>query len=115
MINGGTRAGGTFLVLRLIALLLVSTGTVNAQQQPGTLMGEIRLQDGTFPKERLQVTLEAHGSVVGVTFCDYEGHFGFSDLSANLYHIVLESDGYQPVREQVNINPTTTQVNIVHV
>jgi len=73
------------------------TGTLHAQQNPGTLTGEIRLQDGTFPKERLQVTLEAHGAVVGVTFSDYEGHFGFSDLMANLYHVVIESDGYQAV------------------
>jgi tetratricopeptide (TPR) repeat protein len=115
MPGGGPRAGRTFLVFRLIVLLLLYTGTLHAQQNPGTLTGEIRLQDGTFPKERLQVTLVAHGAVVGVTFCDYEGHFGFSDLIANLYHVVIESDGYQAVSQQVNINPTTMQVNIVHI
>src|SRR6266850_700434 len=115
MPGGGARAGRTFLVLRLIALLLVYTGTLHAQQITGTLTGEIRLQDGTFPKERLQVMLEAHGAVVGVTFSDYEGHFGFSDLAANLYHVVIESDGYQSVNQQVTINPTNMQVNIVHI
>jgi tetratricopeptide (TPR) repeat protein len=115
MPGGGAGAGRTFLVLRLIALLVVYTGTLQAQQNPGTLTGEIRLQDGTFPKERLQVNLEAHGAIVGVTFSDYEGHFGFSDLAANLYHVVIEGDGYQAVSQQVNINPTTMQVNIVHI
>jgi Flp pilus assembly protein TadD len=110
MVNGGARAGGTFLVLRLIALLLVSNGTLHAQQNPGTLTGEIRLEDGTFPKERLQVTLEAHGSVVAVTYSDYEGWFFFSDLSGDLYHVVIESDGFQPVNQLVSLNPT-----IVHV
>jgi tetratricopeptide (TPR) repeat protein len=115
MINGGARAGRTFLALRLIASLLVSTGALHAQQQPGTLTGEIRLQDGTFPKERLQVTLETHGSMVGITFSDYEGHFGFSDLSPNLYNVVIQSDGFQPVRQQVNINPSISQINIVRI
>jgi Flp pilus assembly protein TadD len=108
MINGGARAGRTFLVLRLIALLLVSTGALHAQQ----ITGEIRLQDGTFPKERLQVTLEAHGSVVAVTYSDYEGIFAFTDLAGDLYHVVIESDGFQPVSQQVN----PSQMNmIVHV
>jgi Flp pilus assembly protein TadD len=115
MVKGGAQAGRTFLVLRLIALLLVHSSTLHAQQQPGILTGEIRLQDGTFPKERLLVTLETHGSMVGVTYCDYEGHFGFSDLLPNLYYVVIESDGYQPVRQQVNVNPSISQINVVHV
>jgi tetratricopeptide (TPR) repeat protein len=115
MINGGARAGRTVLALRLMALLLFSSRALHAQQQPGTLTGEIRLQDGTFPKERLQVNLETHGSVVGVTYCDYEGHFGFSDLLPNFYNVVIESDGYQPVRQQVNINPSFSQINIVRI
>jgi tetratricopeptide (TPR) repeat protein len=115
MVNGGARAGGTFLVLRLLPLLLVSTGALPAQQQQGALAGEIRLQDGTFPKERLQVTLEAHGTVVAVTFCDYEGSFGFGDLGGGVYQIVIESDGYQPVRQQVNFRPSNNQFNLVRV
>jgi Flp pilus assembly protein TadD len=102
-------------VLRLAFLLTLSCGVLGAQQQPGSIMGQIRLQDGTFPTERLQVNLEAHGSVAGITFSDYEGKFVFGDLGSNLYNVVIEIEGYQPVRLQVNVNPTVTQVNMVHV
>jgi Flp pilus assembly protein TadD len=102
-------------VLRLALSMLLYGGVLRAQQQTGNITGQIRLQDGTFPTERLQVNLEAHGSVAGVTYCDYEGHFAFGDLGANLYNIVIEYEGYQPVRLQVNVNPAITQVNMVHV
>src|SRR5260370_21439759 len=102
-------------VLRFALSVLVYGGTLCAQQQVGSIMGQIRLQDGTFPTERLQVNLEAHGSVAGITFSDYEGKFVFGDLGANLYNVVIEVEGYQPVRLQVNVNPTITQVNMVHV
>lgn len=102
-------------VLRLALSVLVYGGALRAQQQVGNIIGQIRLQDETFPTERLQVNLEAHGSVAGITFCDYEGKFVFGDLGANLYNVVIEAEGYQPVRLQVNVNPTITQVNMVHV
>jgi len=102
-------------VLRLAFLLTLSCQALCAQQQVGSIIGQIRLQDGTFPTERLQVNLEAHGSVAGITFSDYEGKFVFGDLGANVYNVVIEVEGYQPVRVQVNVNPTITQVNMVHV
>lgn len=102
-------------VLRLAFLVTLSCGVLRAQQQSGNITGQIRLQDGTFPTERLQVNLEAHGSVAGITFSDYEGKFVFGDLGSNLYNVVIESEGYQPVRLQVEVNPTITQVNVVHV
>jgi len=106
---------GVKSALRLAFLALLFSGTLRAQQQVGSIMGQIRLEDGSFPTERLQVTLEAHGSMVGRIFCDYEGKFVFSDLSPNLYHVVIETDGYQPVRLPVNVNPVITQINMVHV
>lgn len=102
-------------VLRLALAMLLYAGVLCAQQQTGNIAGQIRLQDGTFPTERLQVNLEAHGSVAGVTYCDYEGHFAFGDLLPNLYNVVIESEGYQPFRLQVNVNPAIIQVNMVHV
>jgi Flp pilus assembly protein TadD len=102
-------------VLRLAFSMFLSCGALCAQQQVGNIAGQIRLQDGTFPTERLQVNLEAHGSVAGVTYCDYEGHFAFGDLLPNLYNVVIEGEGYQPVRLPVNVNPAIIQTNIVYV
>jgi tetratricopeptide (TPR) repeat protein len=96
-------------------LLLTSAGTLFAQQQQGNIAGEIRLVDGTFPSERLRVTLEAHGIVVGDSYSDSEGGFSFIDLLPNLYTLVIEAERYQPVRLMVAINPSTAQTNVLRV
>ncbi len=101
--------------LRLAVLLLLSAGVLRAQQQEGNIAGQIRLVDGGFPSERLRVTLEGRGSVVDVTYGDSEGRFGFNNLLPNAYWVVIETEGYQPVRLQVVVNPTTMQTNLVHV
>jgi Flp pilus assembly protein TadD len=111
----GARSGVVWQAQRLCFALLMSAGALSAQQQQGNIVGEIRLVDGTFPSERLPVTLETHGSVVDVTYCDSEGRFGFRDLLPNSYNIVIETEGFQPVHQSINVNPTITQVNFAHV
>jgi len=101
--------------LRLAVLLLLSAGVLQAQEQQGNISGQIRLVDGTFPAERIRVTLEGRGSVVDVTYGDSEGRFGFNNLLPNAYWVVIETEGYQPVRLQVVVNPGTMQTNMVHV
>src|SRR5260370_3759723 len=115
MVYGGTGARRMSCALRLFVLLLVTAGALHGQVQIGSIAGHIQLQNGSSPTERLRVNREAHGSIAGVTYCDYEGHFAFSDLAANLYNLVIESDDYQPVRLQVNVNPSILQMNFVHV
>src|SRR6266851_249933 len=109
------RSGWISYALRLLLLLLTFVGTLFAQQQQGNIAGEIRLVDGTFPSERLRVTLEAHGMVVGDSYSDSEGSFSFIDLLPNVYTVVIEAERYQPVRLMVVINPSTAQTNIVRV
>jgi tetratricopeptide (TPR) repeat protein len=96
-------------------LVLLSAGVLQAQEQQGNISGQIRLVDGTFPAERIRVTLEGRGSVVDVTYGDSEGRFGFNNLLPNAYWVVIETDGYQPVRQQIVVNPATIQTNLVHV
>src|SRR6266403_739023 len=101
--------------LPLVIVLLFSAATLRAQEPQGNIAGQIRLVDGSFPTGRPQVTLEGHGAVVGVTYCDSEGRFSFNDLLPNAYSVVIEEDGYQPVRMRVIVNPTAIQTNLVHV
>src|SRR6266481_3093198 len=101
--------------LRLAVFLLLSAGVLQAQEQQGNISGQIRLVDGTFPAERIRVTLEGRGSVVDVTYGDSEGRFGFNNLLPNAYWVVIETGGYQPVRLQVVVNPASMQTNLVHV
>jgi Flp pilus assembly protein TadD len=101
--------------LRLAVFLLLCGGALQAQEQQGNIAGQIRLVDGGFPSDRVRVTLEARGGVADVSYSDSEGRFGFNRLLPNAYWVVIETDGYQPVRLQVVVNPTTMQTNLVHV
>src|SRR5712692_3411159 len=110
-----TRPRRAFYSLRLVLLLLLSAGVLQAQQQEGNIAGQIRLVDGGFPGERIRVTLETRGGVVDVTYGDSEGRFGFNNLLPNAYWVVIETEGYQSVRLQVVVNPSTMATNLVHV
>ncbi len=101
--------------LWLAALMLLCGGVVHAQETEGNIIGQIRLVNGSSPDERIQVSLEGRGAVVDVTYCDHEGRFGFHQLLPNAYSVVIETEGYQPVRQQVIVNPTTSPTNFVHV
>jgi tetratricopeptide (TPR) repeat protein len=101
--------------LRLAILLLLSVGALQAQEQQGNIAGQIRLVDGGFPSERVRVTLEARGGVADVAYADAEGRFGFNYLLPNAYWVVIDTEGYQPVRLQVVVNPSTMQTNFVRV
>jgi Flp pilus assembly protein TadD len=115
MREDGARTGWISYALRLLLLPLTFAGPLFAQQQQGNIAGEIRMVDGTFPSERLRVTLETHGMVVGDSYCDSEGSFSFIDLLPNVYTVVVEDERYQPVRLMVVINPSTAQTNVVRV
>src|SRR5260370_41862317 len=100
--------------LRLAALLLICGGALQAQEQQGNIIGQIRLVNGSSPDERIQVSLEGRGAVVDITYSDSEGRFGFHQLLPNAYTVVIEAEGYQPVHHQVIVNPTTSPTNLVH-
>jgi Flp pilus assembly protein TadD len=101
--------------LRLAVFLLLSAGVLQAQEQQGNIAGQIRVVDGSFPSEQIRVTLEARGGVADVTYADFEGRFGFRNLLPNAYWVIVDTEGYQPVRLQVVVNPTTLQTNLIHV
>jgi Flp pilus assembly protein TadD len=101
--------------LRLAVLVLLFNVDLRAQEQQGNIAGQIRLLDGGFPNERVRVTLEGRGSVVDVTYADSEGRFSFHYLLPNAYWVVVDTEGFQPVRLSVSVNPSSMQTNIVHV
>jgi Flp pilus assembly protein TadD len=115
MRDSGAHPRNILFALRVFVLLLVFAAALNGQEQRGNIAGQIRLQDGSFPAERLRVTLEARGGVADVTYADSEGRFSFIDLLPNGYSVVIETEEYQPVRMMVVVNPSTAQTNIIHV
>jgi len=99
-------------ILPLSSLLVCSD--LRGQDQ-GNIVGELRLQDGGFLTERVMVTLEGRGAIINSSYCDDEGHFGFFGLLANPYYVVIQTEGYEPVRLEVVVVPTISQANRVHI
>jgi tetratricopeptide (TPR) repeat protein len=86
--------------------VLLLPGTLFGQGQPlGRIIGQARTARGEFPPHQILVELRLHGGVVESVYADNEGHFGFSNLHANGYRIVINDDDYYPVDERADVDP----------
>jgi Tfp pilus assembly protein PilF len=102
-----------FLCAGSLAVLLFAA-PVSAQEL-GNIIGQIRLVDGNFPPERIMVSVHGRGAIINSLYCDGEGRFGFYGLVPNPYYLVIESEKYQPFRQQVILNPNVQQTMNIHV
>ena len=109
----GRRKVPTLLCAILVALLYASfPGRISAQAA-GSIVGRIRIVPGNEIKSPILVTLSSRGETVNSVYTDNEGNFGFSGLPGNLYHLVINEEGYLPVHEDVSVDPVTTSMKIV--
>jgi predicted Zn-dependent protease len=98
----------------LISLLYVSCpGRLSAQAAGGSIVGQIRIAPGNEVKSPVLVTLSSRGVTVNSIYTDSEGRFGFNDLPGNLYHVVINEDDYQPVQQEVQIDPATASLRVL--
>jgi tetratricopeptide (TPR) repeat protein len=89
-----------FLVVALLP------GTLLGQNQMlGRIIGQARTVRGEFPPRQIMVELRLHGGVVESVYTDNEGRFGFSNLHANGYRVVVNDDDYYPVEERADVDP----------
>lgn len=86
-----------------------------AQATSGTVLGQVRITPGNVVSKPILVTLKGRGTVVGESYTDDEGHFTFSGLPGNLYHVVIEEEGYMPVNEAVAVDPDTAPMRMVNI
>jgi Flp pilus assembly protein TadD len=93
--------------LLFLSFVLVFSPRASGQAAGGSISGQLQIIRGNFPKEAVLVSLVARGATVGTMYADNEGHFGFSNLSGNIYHLVINDQNYLPVDETVVIDPTT--------
>lgn len=94
---------GLLLVVPLVAAVSgFAQGTIS-------IIGILHSQNGDFPANRVEVLLETRGAVVGQTYADDEGRFGFYGLDPNLYHVVIQDPDYVSVDQEVELNPTQLQ------
>lgn len=101
------------LCAAFITLLCSGSEWLFAQTTSGSIIGQIRIAPGTEIKAPVLVTLNSRGATVDSIYTDNEGRFGFNGLPANLYHIVINEDGYLPVQEEVSVDPVTSSMRIL--
>lgn len=87
-----------------VFLLLVLNPSLWGQAQVGSVVGEIQVVRGDFPRHPVLVELRLHEATISSVYTDDQGRFGFYGLGSNLYHVVINDDSYQPVDEQANLN-----------
>jgi Flp pilus assembly protein TadD len=98
----------------ICALVIVQRAAAQQQQgQTGNIIGAIRVERGEAPSPHIEIALQTHGLVVGTTYSDATGNFYFGNLDVNLYHVVVNEEGYEPVDVEVSVNPLFSTVNRV--
>jgi tetratricopeptide (TPR) repeat protein len=61
------------------------------------------------------VELRLRGSVISSAYADDQGRFGFYNLEANPYHIVISDPAFQEVDELANVNPIISAFTMVQI
>src|SRR5258706_12591523 len=94
------------LYLFIFLALALLPATLQGQVQVlGRIIGQARTVRGDFPPRQLLIELRLRGGVVESVYTDNEGRFGFSNLHANGYRVVVNDDDYYPVEERADVNP----------
>lgn len=83
-------------------------------QEIGSIVGVVRVARGDFP-EPLLVSLQARSATIETTYTDGEGRFSFNAVYANVYHVVINDDRYQPVDERVELRPDIQPMYILQI
>lgn len=98
-----------------LALLLLSSLPAAAQGDNGAIAGQITIARGSFPPDRIEVTLQTRGIVVNQVWTDDEGKFAFQNLPGNLYHVIINDNKYEYYEEIVKVNPRISPTNILSI
>ena len=102
-------------LLFLLGWLALSSSPLLAQQQLGRIAGQLRVTKGDFPPHQILVELQLHGSALNNVYADDQGRFGFYNLEANPYHVVINDPAFRPVDELANVNPIVSSFNMVQI
>lgn len=101
-------------LLFALGCLLLSLPTLLAQQL-GRVVGQLRVTKGDFPTHPILVELRLHGSTLNSVYADDQGRFGFYNLEANPYHVVINDPAFREVDELANVNPIVSSFNMVQI
>jgi tetratricopeptide (TPR) repeat protein len=88
-----------------ICVCLVLPLTLFAQQQSlGSIVGRVRVVRGSSPAEPVLVSLEFRSAIMDSVYTDSSGTYGFHNLYPNLYNVIVNDGGYEPVRQRAVVD-----------
>jgi len=88
-----------------ICVCLVLPLTLSAQQQTlGSIVGRVRVVRGSSPAEPVLVSLEFRSAIMDSVYTDSSGTYGFHNLYPNLYNVIVNDGGYEPVRQRAVVD-----------
>jgi len=84
---------------------LFSQTTANQSRRENySIQGKIIIPNGNASSDRIEVRLErSAGQTALITFTDAAGNFDFRNLSIGTYAVVVDLEGYEPVRQSVEV------------
>src|SRR3954470_23789844 len=96
-----------------LAVLFATSGFVFSGQAPTAprnrvddynIRGKIVLPNNRDLDQRIEVHLEkSEFQVIQTTYSDAAGNFGFNNLAPGAYYVSISLEGYDPVRQSVEI------------
>lgn len=73
--------------------------------QLGSISGQLRIARGDTPAHQVLVELRLRGATINSVYTDAQGRFGFGNLEANPYHLVINDEAYYPIDQLVSLRP----------
>jgi Tfp pilus assembly protein PilF len=107
---------GRLMALPLFCAVFISLAYVCSPESLSgqNIVGQIRISPGTEIKAPVLVTLSSRGATINSIYTDNEGRFGFNGLAANLYHVMVNENGYLPVQEDVSVGVNSMQILTIY-
>jgi tetratricopeptide (TPR) repeat protein len=102
------------LVVALSFLFLPRSAAQQQANTEGAIVGQLRVARGGFLPNNVLVVLQTSGAQVGIRYADGEGKFYFEGLPGNVYHVVIQEKGFQPLELAVNVNPVVQHINYMY-
>jgi tetratricopeptide (TPR) repeat protein len=100
--------------LLVLPFLLPPFSAAQPGMSEGNIVGQVRVVRGGSLPSNVMVVLQMRGAQAGVTYTDGEGKFVFEGLVANVYHIVIQEKGFQPLDIRVNFDPSLQHLMYVY-
>jgi tetratricopeptide (TPR) repeat protein len=104
----------SYLGLYLLVLAACSTPALAQQRQtrplviPAEINGQVRYAVGGAPADKILVAVEQfNGGLINQILTDRTGKFQFTGLTPAQYIVTVHSQGYQEVRQSVDLSTTT--------